>query len=116
MPARPARVLTSTTSPSPSGSAGASATGRAAASSISRTGSQRRVASAAVAPSATPAATSLVQCTPTWIREYATVAASGTTQLAARGLSMATAVAKAAADAACPEGNDDDVGGESSDR
>jgi hypothetical protein len=44
------------------------------------------------------------------------VAARGITQLAAFGLSMATAVANAAAEAACPEGNDDEVGGKSSER
>ena len=83
---------------------------------MSRTGSQRRVASATPAPSATPVATSLVQCTPTCTREYATVRASGTTHVAAFGLSIATAVANAAAEAAWPEGNDDDVGGKSSER
>jgi hypothetical protein len=46
-----------------------------------------------------------------WIREYATAAASGAMAKPALRHSNATAVANAAADAACPEGNDDDVGG-----
>ena len=99
-PALPERLFTITTRPSPSGRLGAPATGRAAASSMSRTGSQRRVASATPAPRAAPVATSLVQWTPTWTREYATVRASGTTHVAAFGLSIATAVANAAAEAA----------------
>ncbi len=61
-------------------------------------------------PTAAPTTTSELQCTPVWTREYATVAASGATASAVRGLSSATAVAKAAAAALCPDGNDDEVG------
>src|SRR5262245_56431802 len=59
---------------------------------------------------AAPTATSVGQCTPVWTRLYPTAAASGTIAAAASGDSMATAEANAAADAACPDGNDDEVG------
>ena len=86
-------------------------TGRARASSVSRTGHHRRVRAAIPAPSAAPATTSELQCTPTCTREYATLAASGASARPSLGLSSPTAVANAAAEAACPDGNDDDVGG-----
>jgi hypothetical protein len=61
-------------------------------------------------PTAAPASTSELQCTPTCTRDQATAAASGATASPARGLSMATAVVNAAAEAACPEGNELEVG------
>src|SRR5262245_44060525 len=59
---------------------------------------------------AAPATTSVGQCTPVWTRLYPTAAASGTIAAAASGYSMVTADANAAADAECPDGNDDGVG------
>ena len=85
--------------------------GRAIASSLRRTGHQRWVSAATPLPTAAPTTTSDVQCTPTCTREYATAAASGATTRPSRGASMLTAVANAAAEAECPDGNDDEVGG-----
>jgi hypothetical protein len=78
---------------------------------VRRIGHQRCVARAIPLPSAAPATTSDAQWTPTCTREYATDAASGATARPSFGLSIATAVMNAAADAACPDGNDEDVGG-----
>ena len=108
----PERWLDTSTRPSPSGSSGTVSSGRARASSLlahrppalgspaprrcrrrrpppRRRSSARRRGSASRPP-----------------RPRAGRAAS-----AVRGLSIATAVANAAADAECPDGNDDDVGG-----
>ncbi len=109
-PSFPERGLTRTTRPAPSGSAGARVRYLLSADSPTRSGHHRRVASAIPVPISIPAATSEGQWTPVCTREYATAAAIGATASPAAGDSIATAVANAAADAACPDGNDDDRG------
>lgn len=70
------------------------------------TGHHRRNARATSAPRTAPARTSLTWWTPTWTREYPTAAATGASTAPATGSSRATPHVKAAADAACPLGND----------
>lgn len=106
----PASGFTSTTSPSPAGIGGAAAACMVRAGTSGCSGHQCRVASAEPAPISQPAATSVGQCTPVCTREYPTTAASGSTTAPSARFSIATAVPKAAADAACPDGNEDDSG------
>ena len=109
-PFTPELGLTSTSMSSPSTISGASASWAVRPGTSSCSGHQCRVARPTPVPMASPTPTSEGQWTPVWTREYATARARGATASPARGDSMATAVAKAAAEAECPEGNDEDVG------
>ncbi len=82
-----------------------------AAGSAGRAAHQRRVTTATATPSAAPAATSVGQCTPICTREYATASATGAMTAAETGSSSATPAVNAAAEAECPDGNEDETGG-----
>ncbi len=106
----PDPLLATTTRPSPSSSAGTSVRGRAGGTSRSRVGIMPRTANAAPAPRAAPATTSLGKWTPVYTRDNATDQAIGATARPQAGDSSATPVANAAADAACPDGNEVVIG------
>lgn len=102
----PEALFATRTSPSPRSSAGTSACGRAGGVTWPRVGTSPRTANAAPAPRAAPARASLGRRTPVCTRDRVTEAATGATTAPQPGDSSATPVANAAADAACPSGNE----------